>query len=146
MIFILFSYLFISFIHDIGHQPFTQKYIQYKKNNYYYRIHGVYCYIILSRAERKLVWTVTYTYHYRPWTSSIKPSLQHFRFCCVRLYLRIPIFPLFWQLYEIANDRRAWLFIHFYKYKIWFIALLSVICCFPAKWNIILSGNLILNR
>jgi hypothetical protein len=32
-------------------------------------------------------WRVTFTFQYRPWTGSIKPSLQHFQFCRVGLSL-----------------------------------------------------------
>jgi hypothetical protein len=34
-------------------------------------------------------WTVTCNFQYRPWTGSIKPSLQHFQFCRVELSLGI---------------------------------------------------------
>jgi hypothetical protein len=34
-------------------------------------------------------WTVTCIFHYRSWTGSIKPSMQHFQFCRVRLSLGI---------------------------------------------------------
>ena len=41
------------------------------------------------------VGTVACNYLYRPWTGSIKTSLQHFRFCCVGLSLRVLFFPVF---------------------------------------------------
>jgi hypothetical protein len=38
---------------------------------------------------------VTCTFQYRPWTGSIKPSLQHFQFCCVGLPFRDSVFLYF---------------------------------------------------
>ena len=42
------------------------------------------------------VWMVACTFHYRPWTGSIKPSLklslQHLQFCCFWLSLGVPVF------------------------------------------------------
>jgi hypothetical protein len=45
--------------------------------------------------------TITYNFWYRPWKGSIKPSLQHFQFCCVGHSLGI-LFSLF--------SRNKWLF------------------------------------
>jgi hypothetical protein len=36
-----------------------------------------------------LGWGRACTFHYRPWTGSIKPSLQHFHFCHVFLWILI---------------------------------------------------------
>jgi hypothetical protein len=39
-------------------------------------------------------WTVVCVWQYRPWTGSIKPSMQHIQFCRVGLSLGIRIFSI----------------------------------------------------
>jgi hypothetical protein len=60
-------------------------------------------------------WTVVCTLQYRPWTGSIKPSLQHLQLCCVGLSLGILIFSILPQT------------AHFKKLLIrWFLYLLTM--------------------
>jgi hypothetical protein len=51
-------------------------------------------------------WSVTWTFQYRPWTGSIKPSQQYFQFCSVELSLGILFFSILWSyqcyLYRVA--------------------------------------------
>jgi hypothetical protein len=48
------------------------------------------CWILLKLVLGS--WTVVCTWQFRPLTGSIKPTMQHFKFWCVGLYLGILIF------------------------------------------------------
>jgi hypothetical protein len=52
-------------------------------------------------------WTVVCTVQYRPWTGSIKPSLQHFQFFRVGLSLRVLISIYFMNELWIYKDLKA---------------------------------------
>jgi hypothetical protein len=54
----------------------------------------------LSRCYGAL--TVTCTFQYCPWTGSIKPTLQHFQFCCVGISLRDSVF-LYFEMHKYNN-------------------------------------------
>ena len=45
------------------------------------------CWILLKPVLG--AWAIACTYHYRPWTGLIKPSLQHLQFYCLGLSLGI---------------------------------------------------------
>jgi hypothetical protein len=66
----------------------------------------------LSRCSG--AWTVACTWHFCPWTCSIKPSLQHFQFCRVGHSLGI-LFSLFYKrfLYMYKIIESDWLEIEF---------------------------------
>jgi hypothetical protein len=59
-------------------------------------------------------WTRTCTFQYRPWTGSIKPSLQHFKFCRVGLSLGILFFSILFCAYKCVLGRSGGPFYMFY--------------------------------
>jgi hypothetical protein len=56
-------------------------------------------------------WTITCTWHFRPWTGSIKPSRQHFQFVLlgflygfyISLYVFFSFFPLLSHQYYLSG-------------------------------------------
>jgi hypothetical protein len=70
--------------------------------------------------------TITYTYKHRPWTGSIKPSLQQFEF------FRFSIFSRFKSIFDMTDG--YWLF--------WcLVSRTNPITCTLLFWTMIVCGN-----
>jgi hypothetical protein len=105
------------------------------------------------------MWTVVCTWQYRPWAGWIKPSLQHFQFCCFGFSLRILIFPDEAPKHFL---RRLFAFLSIlnfcYVVDIWMVGLsfnffwncdlkllyLFYIWCFPVFFILVYSYDLLL--
>jgi hypothetical protein len=85
----------------------------------------------LSRCQG--AWTVVCTWQYRPWTGSIKPSLQHFQFCRVGLSLGILIVSI--RRLRGSNAKNSLVIFHMVWNKITYFLVTLLVS--PTIYNIV---------